>query len=64
MSILINPGSHIGPAEEGWTNTYEGAVREAQRWLERMRDDGIGDDVDLSHTAVLRIRRGERWAAA
>jgi hypothetical protein len=60
MSILINPGAHIGPADEGWTNTYEGALREAERWLERMREDGIGADIDLVIPAEP-VEHDGRW---
>ena len=48
MSILINPGSEpVSDQGDGWTNTYEGAVVEAERWHRRMVDDGFGQDVDL-----------------
>lgn len=54
MSVLINPGSHIGGEPQGWTNTIEGARRRAGEWLDRMRSDGfvdiemveLGDEVD------------------
>lgn len=48
MSLIINPGSHIGDSTEAaWTNTYEGALAEARRWLQSMVDDGIGQDIEL-----------------
>jgi hypothetical protein len=50
MSIIaINPGSDMPDRSEGdgWTSNYEGALAEAQRWLEAMRADGFGADVEL-----------------
>ncbi|PWK81698.1 hypothetical protein C8D88_116109 [Lentzea atacamensis] len=42
--FIINPGSRIHASSgDGWTNTYEGAVKEAQRWLKELRDDHIAD---------------------
>ena len=61
MTILINPGS--GPVTEqgeGWTNTYEGAIAEAERWHQRMVDDGFGHDVELLSQDDP-IERGGRW---
>lgn len=44
MSVLINPGSHIATGSAGWTNTFEQACAEAQRWLDNMhKDDGLTD---------------------
>lgn len=44
MTMLINPGSHIAEGGEGqWTNTFEGALAEAERWLARMHDEGMKD---------------------
>ena len=40
MTVFINPGSNIETGE-GWTNTFEGAKAEAERWLARMRKDGL-----------------------
>lgn len=46
MSLIINPGSGAVPAAgNGWTNTYDRALAEAKRWLERMHDDGLTDVV-------------------
>jgi hypothetical protein len=46
MNVLINPGSGPVPGTgEGWTNTYEGAEIEAQRWFRQMCEDGITDVV-------------------
>lgn len=59
MSILINPGSHIGTDGDGWTNTEATARRKAAEWLERMQADGICD-VELLPDAVA---AGEgRWS--
>lgn len=45
--FIINPGSRITTnSGTGWTNTYDTAVREAERWLKRLREDHIAD-VDL-----------------
>ena len=42
--LIVNPGAHISAfAGEGWTNTYEGAVKEAERYLKLIREDGIAD---------------------
>ena len=43
MTILFNPGSHIGETQEGWTNTYETARAEAERWLAQMHAEGMTD---------------------
>jgi hypothetical protein len=46
---IINPGSRIpANAGEGWTNTYEHAVTEAQRWLDELRGalDGVVHQAD------------------
>lgn len=44
--LIINPGSAISAfAGEGWTNTYEGAVQEAERYLTQMHEDGITEVV-------------------
>lgn len=43
-AVLINPGS--GPvldSGDGWTNSYQGAQKEAARWLESMHKEGIYD---------------------
>jgi hypothetical protein len=41
MTLLINPGSHIGEPGDGWTNTVETARAEAARWLAGMHSDGL-----------------------
>ena len=41
--VLINPGSRIGGAPHGWTNTPETARAEAEKWLAGMREDGLVD---------------------
>lgn len=43
--VIINPGTHIPPdsVDEGWTNTYEGALAEAEKWLRRMHNEGLAD---------------------
>lgn len=44
MTFIINPGSGpVAYSGNGWTNTYERAYEEAQRWLAQMRDEGITD---------------------
>jgi hypothetical protein len=43
MTLLINPGSHIGEPGTGWTNTVEKARTEAEGWLAQMRADGFAD---------------------
>lgn len=49
MNLIINPGSDIGePAGATWTNTYEGALAEARRWLQCIvDDDNFGHDLEL-----------------
>lgn len=44
MRMIINPGSTI-PVQsgKGWTNTEQGAHREAEKWLANMRSEGITD---------------------
>lgn len=57
--IIISPGSRITTnMGNGWSNTYDGAVKEAERWLQEMREDHI-TDVEL----VLPGRPGDpgRW---
>jgi hypothetical protein len=50
MVMLINPGSHIGPASEGWTNTYAKALEYAKTWfLDTMRKVGF-QDIELIET--------------
>lgn len=43
--LIINAGSGgIEQSGNGWTNTVEGARKEAQRWLGNMKiNDGIRD---------------------
>ena len=43
MTIIINPGSHIGEPGEGWTNTVEIARDTAEDWLTTMRATGMTD---------------------
>lgn len=45
--LLINPGSEIGTEQRGWTNTFEGAEAEAERWLKSMHEDDGMVDVEL-----------------
>lgn len=63
MSVLINPGS--GPVAEtgdGWTNSYEGALAEAQQWLSRIHADGM-EDVKLVLPCSCRADvDGGRWS--
>lgn len=42
--LIINPGSGgIEPGCDGWTNTAEGAHKEAARWLANMHGAGMRD---------------------
>jgi hypothetical protein len=41
--MIINPGSRIGEPGPGWTNTYETARSNAERWLAQMHRDGMTD---------------------
>src|ERR1035441_7477049 len=43
MTMIINPGSHIGGPGEGWTNTVETARATAVYWLSTMRATGMTD---------------------
>jgi hypothetical protein len=43
MTMIINPGSHIGEPGEGWTNTVETARATAVYWLSTMRATGMTD---------------------
>lgn len=46
--LIINPGSEpVDTDGQGWTNTYAGACAIAEDWLTKMRDAGIGHDVEL-----------------
>lgn len=49
--ILINPGSRIPDSGDGWTNTVEGARRQAEEWLANMRSEGL-TDVELLDEAT------------
>jgi len=61
MMVIINPGSHIpsDPAAEGWTNTYEGALAEAEKWLHGMRGEGLAD-IEMTEPASKDPIEG-RW---
>lgn len=43
MIAIINPGARIGGDPQGWTNTVEQAIRNAQDWLGRMLKEGFTD---------------------
>jgi hypothetical protein len=58
MTVLINPGSHIGEPGNGWTNTEATARAEAERWLARIHADGM-TDVELLDGATEREGRWE-----
>jgi len=60
MTLLINPGSHIGEPGNGWTNTVEKARAEAEGWLAQMRADGFAD-VELLDGCT---EREGRWVFA
>lgn len=48
MTLIINPGSgDVAMSGEGWANTEAGARAEAQKWFDRMTDDGLRDIVLL-----------------
>jgi hypothetical protein len=57
---VINPGSHLGDAQNaiGWTNTYDTAHATAEEWLARMRSEGLAD-IEL-YAADVTEREG-RW---
>jgi hypothetical protein len=57
MSVIINPGSRLPTEPQGWTNTHEGAKREAAQWLARMHADGFGD-IEMTDTGET---DGQRW---
>ena len=57
MNLIINPGSHIGQESEGWTNTYEFALKNALNWLETLKKDGF---TDILMTSIAGQRDG-RW---
>jgi hypothetical protein len=60
MTVIINPGSRLGDAQNarGWTNTFATARAEADRWLTEMRSNGIAD-VEL--VSADETERGGRW---
>jgi hypothetical protein len=63
MSLLINPGSRIVPSGTGWTNTVEGARRQAERWLSEIHREGSAggmEDVVLLDGATP-DESGTRW---
>jgi len=41
MTVIINPGSRIADAGEGWTNNEATARAEAEKWLARMHAEGM-----------------------
>lgn len=44
MNIIMNPGSHIGEQEEGFTNTHATAKRNAYEWFYKpMMEEGFTD---------------------
>ena len=43
MTLIINPGSRLGPDGDGWTNTYETAHKKAVEWLATMYEKGMTD---------------------
>jgi hypothetical protein len=43
MTMIINPGSHIGEPGKGWTNTAATARAHARDWLTQMHTDGMTD---------------------
>lgn len=56
--VFINPGSRIAPTDGGWTNTFEQAKKEAEQWLEKMREEGI---VDVCIVNWDETERDGRW---
>jgi hypothetical protein len=56
-ALIINPGSRVAASGKGWTNTYEAARAEAQRWLERMHAEGMTDVALLNDFK----ESGNRW---
>lgn len=61
MSLLINPGSHIGEPGEGWTNTYPTALATAQEWLSHMAAEGLSDVELLPSEDTPREGRWTFW---
>lgn len=48
MAFIINPGSgHVASEGEGWQNTEAGAIINAHRWYDRIKEDGIEDIILL-----------------
>jgi hypothetical protein len=43
MTVIINPGSRVGPPRDGWTNSEATARAQAEQWLARMHADGMTD---------------------
>lgn len=41
--VVINAGSRIRNASQGWTNTYEAAQRNARKWFDTMLGEGFAD---------------------
>lgn len=59
-SIIINAGSEIAETGSGWTNTYEGALAQAERWLAQIRADGLSD-IELLRPGCDPVERDGRW---
>ena len=58
--LVINPGSRIGKSTpKGWTNTFEKAQAEAERWLKNMHEDDGLTDVELVRSDPK--PEGGRW---
>jgi hypothetical protein len=47
VTLIVNAGSRVASSGGGWTNTYQAARAEAERWLERMHAEGMTDVVLL-----------------
>lgn len=59
--MIINPGAHISTVQQGWTNTYAEARKEAELWLSSMHSDYGFMDVELLTTDTEKEENEGRW---
>jgi hypothetical protein len=43
QAIIINPGSRVTASGKGWTNSLDGARKNAQDWFDNMKAEGFTD---------------------